>query len=415
MYLHVNRRSERGTHISAGALGVPAPIAAAELGIAIWNAGAPLILSGGSEIDEGAPASYIHTNTPTEFRFAKKVVDFELTLHHPRLGFGNQHFWFRLSFDFNNYDIRNATLIFLRSKSSKLIASEFKLKFQAVRETNETDVVAQMAFDMKGIWNPIGVGVASVWGKLHLNGRGNTWIDIDSERKWVKATSMIVLREDKLLEPERSVLIWEVRFSPPGEYRISDKQEKELEQWYRGLPEIVRQEIEAGSIPVRIDGHASTSRSESKNRALSRRRARQVLKVLKDIVGSVARFQCFAHGEYRAGTPDEVEAEQERRVLVSVSFLRPRAPPKASVRNTVTWLSELPVIGALMRIGKTVEALAMARKQGVRDVNELTDVLFYAKYPERRSKLSRGEPNFEKLRAEWLEIRDRVVRPAVGS
>jgi hypothetical protein len=51
---------------------------------------------------------------------------------------------------------------------------------------------------------------------------------------------------------------------------------------------------------------------------------------------------------------------------------------------------------------------------GDRDVNTLTNSVFYARHPERQGQpLRREEDQFATLSREWLEIRDRFVRPAL--
>lgn len=49
---------------------------------------------------------------------------------------------------------------------------------------------------------------------------------------------------------------------------------------------------------------------------------------------------------------------------------------------------------------------------GERNINKLTNIGFFALYPERNgAPISRNEPNFEQLKAEWEEIRETVVKP----
>jgi hypothetical protein len=50
--------------------------------------------------------------------------------------------------------------------------------------------------------------------------------------------------------------------------------------------------------------------------------------------------------------------------------------------------------------------------QGMRDVNELTNRVFFFRHPGRQGrKLDRSEAGFSMLAAEWMAIRDRVVQP----
>lgn len=48
--------------------------------------------------------------------------------------------------------------------------------------------------------------------------------------------------------------------------------------------------------------------------------------------------------------------------------------------------------------------------RGNYDENNLTDLVFHARYPERRGRrLSKSEPNFHKLAREWRNIREKIV------
>jgi len=78
-------------------------------------------------------------------------------------------------------------------------------------------------------------------------------------------------------------------------------------------------------------------------------------------------------------------------------------------------LSSLPasVIRAL-RNGMESVALKLAIANGHRDENDLTNMIFFRRHQERgERKLSKGEPNFDRLASEWTDIRDRLVRPAL--
>jgi D-alanyl-D-alanine dipeptidase len=62
--------------------------------------------------------------------------------------------------------------------------------------------------------------------------------------------------------------------------------------------------------------------------------------------------------------------------------------------------------------GQWYLGLGLALAAGVRDENKLTSMIFFARHPKRGGrKLEPAEPNFQQLRREWLDIRDRLVRP----
>ncbi len=56
-------------------------------------------------------------------------------------------------------------------------------------------------------------------------------------------------------------------------------------------------------------------------------------------------------------------------------------------------------------------AIRTAIQRGVRDENRLTDLVFNARHPERRGQ--RLQPHEQQLMREWLDIRNRLVRPAL--
>jgi hypothetical protein len=81
----------------------------------------------------------------------------------------------------------------------------------------------------------------------------------------------------------------------------------------------------------------------------------------------------------------------------------------------LTGLLGLPtaVVKALQR-GQEYLAIRMAIAGGRRDANTLTNMVFFARHAERRGKkLVKGEPGYQRLAGEWLDIRDRLVKPAL--
>jgi hypothetical protein len=70
----------------------------------------------------------------------------------------------------------------------------------------------------------------------------------------------------------------------------------------------------------------------------------------------------------------------------------------------------------LEALGNGLEGVAikLAAAFGDRDENRLTNLVFFARHPERSGgKLVKGEPGYDQLSAEWLDIRDNLVRPAM--
>jgi hypothetical protein len=67
-----------------------------------------------------------------------------------------------------------------------------------------------------------------------------------------------------------------------------------------------------------------------------------------------------------------------------------------------------------LRQGRWIEAIQIAIKNGERDEDQLTNKVFSSRHPERQGKkLVKGEPGFDRLAKEWLDIRNQLVRPAL--
>lgn len=79
----------------------------------------------------------------------------------------------------------------------------------------------------------------------------------------------------------------------------------------------------------------------------------------------------------------------------------PAGPPQAAASQMLE----------AMRRGRWDVAVRLALATGVRDANQLTDLLFGLRHPEMRGR--RIEPHQRDLAREWIDIRDRYVRPAL--
>ena len=100
-----------------------------------------------------------------------------------------------------------------------------------------------------------------------------------------------------------------------------------------------------------------------------------------------------------------------------------QASDQAPDQEASNWEFETPfsfsgfpktVLDALKR-GLEAVAVQLAIAGGTRNENVLSDLVFFARHPERGGKLLvTGEPDFARLSLEWLrDIRDRLVRPAL--
>ena len=79
-------------------------------------------------------------------------------------------------------------------------------------------------------------------------------------------------------------------------------------------------------------------------------------------------------------------------------------------------LSHFPVPAAVLEAlsaGLSSGAVGLAVGAGFRDVNQLTNIVFYFRHPERIG--TKIRPDERALAAEWIDIRDRIVKPALAS
>ena len=66
--------------------------------------------------------------------------------------------------------------------------------------------------------------------------------------------------------------------------------------------------------------------------------------------------------------------------------------------------------------GRESVAVKLAILRGQRDENVLTNLVFDGRHPDRKGrKLLPSEPDFAQLSREWIQIRDSLVRPALGT
>jgi hypothetical protein len=321
MYLTTPAPTSYGRPASLGEV-----IEAIGLGVAIFQTGQS-ILTSGDFTSESSTVNYIHERTPISQVFRTCSMEFSLKAHHPRYGIGDQTFWFRLSFEYNGNDIRNAAINALVNRSSSLYSSTFSIRFAGQPHSVPSAAVAEVMFQIGGRWNPVGRGDISFSGNLRLRADGNVTLAVSSERNWVwvgtppsACTRMTPAPEPA---PARDVVLpipFFIFFSPPGSDRVREGDEQRLARWILGLAPAIRDSITRGQSPIRVDGFASTTQPGSANRELSRRRAQRVAQILRDLLGAGARIEIRAMGEYTAGTPDRVESERERRVQITILY-----------------------------------------------------------------------------------------------
>ena len=78
-------------------------------------------------------------------------------------------------------------------------------------------------------------------------------------------------------------------------------------------------------------------------------------------------------------------------------------------------LSLFPVPAAVLEAlsgGLSSLAVTLAAGAGFRDVNQLTNIVFYFRHPDRIG--TKIRPDERALAGEWIDIRDRIVKPALA-
>jgi hypothetical protein len=121
---------------------------------------------------------------------------------------------------------------------------------------------------------------------------------------------MSMLREYSVLFPEPK--------KGKGQSAVSSAQQDALIRWFQGLNDATKLGIIAGTIPISLEGRASTTGEGGMNLTLSDDRKENVIKILSKFVGNKADFQFRSVGKYEAKTPDQVESQEERTVVVRV-------------------------------------------------------------------------------------------------
>jgi len=180
------------------------PIEAAGLGLAIFQTGQGILESGDLSVQADS-ANYVHQNTPVNLPFSSRSIEFEISAHHPRLFIDTQRFYFRLSFEFNRYDLRNVAITVLRDKSSSLHSSTFEIYFKASAHSLPNAPVASIAYSItNGRWDPVGLGDVSFSATPFLfvvSADGGVQAkQIDSERNWVQLQGFVP-GTDRIIQP----------------------------------------------------------------------------------------------------------------------------------------------------------------------------------------------------------------------
>lgn len=145
------------------------PVSVAGLGVSIFSAG-QTIESGGMFTCQSNTPSYMHENTPAEAEWEPVSTTIMVVAQHPRVGIGNQYFYFNLSYERNGYDIRNAVVNKLEDRSSTMVASSFTINWGGQAHSRPTEEVSEIVFNISNsTWDPVGLGSFSFHGQLIIS------------------------------------------------------------------------------------------------------------------------------------------------------------------------------------------------------------------------------------------------------
>jgi len=175
-------------------------VAIATLGVAVFSLGKDILTSGDFSTKSNV-VSYIHPHTPISQHFRKVEIDFRLIARHSVLA--DQYFWFKLSYEYNGNDIRDALINPLVHRSSSTYVSTFTINFQGDSYSPPQDPVAEIVFNISGRWDPSGPGNSSFQGKLFVKADGSMpRINFQSESNAVRFDRFITITAPFYLNPQ---------------------------------------------------------------------------------------------------------------------------------------------------------------------------------------------------------------------
>jgi outer membrane protein OmpA-like peptidoglycan-associated protein len=239
-------------------------------------------------------------------------------------------FKFRLEFEHNGFDIKNARILREIQGSTEMKGGKFETTWTAKNATPANVEKGRIDFLLKGLWDP-GLGDKSVQdfsGKLWIDSAGGMRFDLDPNAKvkqeffaggtWSNF-KVLKLKAPELIKKFQSV------FFDVNKHVLENQQLQVVKNWLSSLkpidqtnvgsPESVRwQRLRSGAIVVNVEGHASATGSGPLNQALSGKRADAVIKLLRDELGTGAKLERFAHGEDHPEQKKVEEALGDRRV-----------------------------------------------------------------------------------------------------
>ena len=158
-------------------------------GLAVFDTGRSVGTSGSFQSTSNTP-SYMHRETPSSARWKNFNHQIAVIAWHPRITQDWQVMLFRLIYEYNGYDIRNARVVPLVDASSGMYSSKFIINWGGQAHSPETSPVAEIMFLIAGEWDPVGRGQVSFYGELLISAAGRNIF----EHFWIKSEKWVYAR-----------------------------------------------------------------------------------------------------------------------------------------------------------------------------------------------------------------------------
>ncbi len=265
-------------------------------------------------------------------------------------GFAN-HAYFTIKLTYDGYSVRDARIEFDRAMSSSLVSSELTVNFDPVPLGAREDAVRTVSFNVSGNWDPIGPGECTLSGSIEVSGDGrivNNMRSNDSNLLQVQRAIFPISfrrisgtncrtaqdpppdptalppgppgpqpRVRGVPAPRRTSDGLEVFFAR-GRATLDERSQREITQWFVGLPSASQLQLREGRWAIQLQGYASPDGDAQRNLELSRERANSVARALRAVVGAHANIEISSRGEF---SPRQGEPALARKVSISIPSL----------------------------------------------------------------------------------------------